>query len=334
MTESYKPPFTISSAILSLVATICEKLGRLSVLDHEAELRLRRINKIKTVQGSLAIEGNTLDEDQISALLDGKIVIAPAHEIQEAHNAIKAYDLLGAWRPNSESSLLKAHDVLMQGLLDAPGSYRNKGVGVTNGNDVVHFAPPADRVPYLMKELFSWLNKTDIHPLIASSVFHYEFEFIHPFTDGNGRMGRLWQTAILNQWNPLFTNLPVGNMIYKSQQAYYSALNESTAKGSCDAFIEFMLNVINETIENDQDSDQVSDQVSKLLFTMSDSSYKALELMEKLKLSHRPTFRKNYLTPTLKSGLIERTIPDKPNSKLQKYRLTTKGKSYKSRNQE
>jgi len=327
--KTYTPPFKISSKVLTLVADICEKLGQLSVLEPDESLRLRRINKIKTVQGSLAIEGNTLNEEQISALLDGKVVIAPAFEIQEAHNAIKAYEELDDINPLSENDLLKSHSVLMNGLLEGAGAYRRKGAGISNGNVMIHIAPGADMVPGLMTNLFDWLNSTDVHPLIASCVFHYEFEFIHPFEDGNGRMGRLWQTAILNGWKSIFAGLPVENMIYRNQKDYYRALNASTQSGSSTPFIEFMLQIISDTIQSDQVNDQVSDQVNCLISVMSKESYKAVELMDLLGLSHRPTFRKNYLRPALEMRLIERTIPDKPNSRLQKYRLTAKGKQYK-----
>jgi len=319
--NDYQPPHTITSRIIALVAEISEKLGRLSALQKNEVLHLRRINQIKTIRGSLAIEGNTLDEDQISAILDGKRVIAPPREIKEASNAINVYNMLPKFNPQSEIDLLKAHSVLMESLVDKPGSYRSKGVGITDGSNILHMAPPAERVPYLIHDLFEWVKKTDSHPLIYSSVFHYEFEFIHPFGDGNGRMGRLWQTSMLTQWNSLFINLPIENIIYQNQKSYYHALNQSTANADSSPFIEFILDIINETIETDQVSDQVSDQVKNLLSAMNGGEQKALELMKILGLSHRPTFRKNYLNPALNAGLIEMTIPDKPNSNLQKYRL-------------
>jgi Fic family protein len=300
----------------------------MSALQSPQELRLRRINRIKTVHGSLAIEGNTLTEDQISAIIDGKQVIAPLREIQEVRNAVKAYELFTTWDAASENDILKAHEILTAGLLDAPGNYRRKGVGVMGGNTIIHMAPPADRVPQLMKDLFSWLRNTDAHPLLASSVFHYEFEFIHPFEDGNGRMGRLWQTLILSRWNPLFADIPVESMVHVNQQAYYQALNQSTNQADCAPFIEFMLENILAALKTDQVADQVGDQVKHLLQVMEQQPYAAKELMEKLQLSHRPTFRKNYLHPALAARLIEMTVPDKPNSRLQKYRLTAKGKQY------
>ena len=192
-------------------------------------------------------------------------------------------------------------------------------------------APPADRVQYLMVSLLNWLKTTDQHPLIASSVFHYEFEFIHPFEDGNGRMGRLWQTVMLNKWNPLFSTIPVESLVYEHQAEYYAVLNQSTKNAESSVFIEFMLNVIlqsmREAIKSDQVTDQVTDQVKKLLRIFDSEFLSASELMQKLNLSHRPTFRKNYLHPALNQGLIEMTVPDKPNSRLQKYRITPLGKN-------
>ena len=332
MTERYTPPFTLNSGIVSLVARICELLGRMSVLQSPQELLLRRINRIKTVHGSLAIEGNTLSEEQISAIVQGKKVAAPLREIQEVRNALKAYEQLGKWDPLKESDLLHAHGILTQGLLDDSGRYRSKGVGIMGGRNLIHMAPPSSRVPGLMKDLFNWLRRADEHPLIAGSVFHYEFEFIHPFADGNGRMGRLWQTLILTQWNPLFADIPLESMIHSNQQGYYTALNQSTDQADCAPFIEFILENIMSAIKTDQVSDQVTDQVKALIAVFGKSKNKeltALELMNFLKLSHRPTFRKNYLHPALKTEIIEMTVPDKPNSRLQKYRLTAKGKSMK-----
>lgn len=327
----YKPPYTVSSKIVSLVAEICEALGRMSALQSPQELRLRRINRIRTVHGSLAIEGNTLTEEQISAIIDGKRVVAPLREIQEVRNAVKVYDRFMNWDAANDDDLLKAHEILMTGLLDAPGKYRTKAVGIMSGEkDIIHMAPPAGRVLSLMNDLFSWLRRTDAHPLIASSVFHYELEFIHPFEDGNGRMGRLWQTLILTKWNPLFADIPVESMIYANQQAYYAALNKSTNQADCAPFIEFILENIMSAITSDQTSEQVSEQateqVARLLQSMDNQAYSGRELMTKLELNHRPTFLYSYLQPALKVGLIEMTVPDKPRAKNQKYRLTAKGR--------
>lgn len=247
---SYTPPYRITPKIIDLVSKISEAVGGFYAQEG---LRLHRINRIKTIQGSLAIEGNTLSTDQITAILDGKSVIAPINEIQEIRNAIKAYELLDALNPASMDDLLKAHLTMETGLIDDAGSFRRGSVGVASGEEIIHYAPPAERVPYLMCDLFDWLNETEEHPLIKSSVFHYEFEFIHPFSDGNGRTGRLWQTLILSKWRPVFKNLPIENLVYKYRKEYYRAIAVSGGADGCTPFIEFILGVIDEmlAIEND-----------------------------------------------------------------------------------
>ena len=243
--STYQPPYTITSEILTRVAQISEAMGRLNVLtDRAGELRLRRITRIRTVRGSLAIEGGTLSEAQITAILEGRRVIAPPRAVQEARNALAAYDHFESWRPEVEKDLLDAHRMLMAGLIDEAGMYRHGGVGVMAGTQVIHMAPPADRVPQLMSDLCRWLATTDAHPLIAGSVFHYEFEFIHPFIDGNGRLGRLWQSLILTRWNPLFANIPVESLVFEHQHEYYEALQESTNRTDSAPFIAFMLRMI------------------------------------------------------------------------------------------
>ena len=214
---------------------------------HE-DLRLHRANRIKTIKGTLAIEGNTLSTEQITAVLDGKLVVAPINEVQEVRNAIKAYELLDSLNPFSVEDLLKAHATMEAGLIDDAGHFRRGGAGIMSGETIFHYAPVADRVPYLINDLFEWLANTDEHPLIASCVFHYEFEFIHPFADGNGRTGRLWQTLILSRWREIFKNLPIENIVYKHQQEYYRAIAVSGGVDGCTPFIEFILGVIAEVV--------------------------------------------------------------------------------------
>lgn len=242
---SYQPPYTITSKITHLVAQISEAIG--GYYAHE-NLRLHRVNRIKTIQGTLAIEGNTLSTEQVTAVLEGKPVIAPMNEVQEVRNAIKAYELLDTLNPHKVEDLLKAHAVMEAGLIDEAGQFRKGGAGVASGKTVIHYAPDAERIPYLIKDLFEWLNTTDEHPLIASCAFHYEFEFIHPFADGNGRTGRLWQTLILSRWRPIFKNLPIENIVYKYQKEYYKAIAVSGGTEGCTPFIEFILGVIAETL--------------------------------------------------------------------------------------
>lgn len=331
--SSYQPPFTLSSEIVSLVADISEQVGRLSVqLEQEQQLKLRRINRIRTVTGSLAIEGNTLTEAQITAILDGKRVIAPPREILEASNALKAYEQLSNWQGSRQADLLTVHRLLMQGLIDSAGRYRTGGVGVMAGSKVLHMAPPASQVPRLMKDLFVWLVTTTDHPLIVSSVFHYEFEFIHPFADGNGRIGRLWQTLLLSHWQSVFAHIPVESLVHQHQAGYYQALNQSTAQSDSAPFIVFMLRRIKEalaavadTAETPHETPQVTPQVVKLLQMLLGSMGRE-QLQRQLGLADRKSFRQAYLQPALEQGLIEMTLPDKPQSKLQQYRLTATGK--------
>ena len=255
---SYIPPYKITSKILNLVAKISEAVG--SSYANES-LRLHRVNRIKTIQGSLAIEGNTLRSDQITAILDGKPIIAPINEVQEVRNAIKAYEMIDALDPYCVSDLLKTHQAMECGLIDDAGSFRKGGVGIASGDKIIHYAPGADRVPFLIKDLFEWLSTTKEHPLISSCVFHYEFEFIHPFSDGNGRTGRLWQTLILNKWRPLFKNLPIENIVYKYQKEYYSAIAQSGGKDGCTPFVEFILMVISETLTTQETTRKTTQEI-------------------------------------------------------------------------
>ena len=241
----YRPPFTISAKTINLIAKISSQLERYAIrMEQEDTLRLRRANRIKTIHSSLAIEGNTLSEGEVQAVLEGKKVVAPLKEIQEVKNAIKTYELYPKLNPFSIQDLLLAHGTMMAGLVDEAGMFRKGGVGVFDGDKPIHIAPPADRVRVLMSDLFGWLENADDHLLIRSCVFHYEFEFIHPFADGNGRIGRLWQSLILGRLNPIFEHLPVENMVYSNQKAYYQAINRSSDLGDSGPFIDFMLEEI------------------------------------------------------------------------------------------
>jgi len=324
------PPFTITSKIIALISEISSELGRISIINESANLlRLRRINQIRSVQGSLAIEGNTLTVDNITAILDGKKVIAPAREIQEARNALNVYERLLDYDPLSLQDLLSAHKTLMTGLVSDAGVFRKKGAGVMSGENVIHMAPPASLVHRLMGDLFSWLKDSDHHSLIKSCVFHYEFEFIHPFTDGNGRMGRLWQTLILSRWNPLLKDIPVESLIYENQSAYYEALAESTQKTDSAPFIEFMLGLINSALlspTTPEVTPEVAPEVKKMLGCISGSCSRR-EIQQKMGLKDEKHFREHYLRPALAAGLIKMTRPDHPRSRLQKYRMTPLGLS-------
>lgn len=237
--------------MIHLIADISNALGKIEHLQDSPQApRLRKISQIKTITGTLQIEGNTLDEQQITAVLEGKPVLGSMRDITEAQGAINVYQQASQFDYQKIDHLLKAHQLLMGELLTQAGKFRNKAVGVYGEEGVIHTAPQANRVSGLMGDLFHWLNSTKSHPLIASSVFHYEFEFIHPFMDGNGRMGRLWQYLILNHWNPVFSLIPIENMIKTEQQNYYSALKQAGVSGDSNVFILFMLKVILQTIES------------------------------------------------------------------------------------
>ena len=321
------PPYSITPPILNLVARIGEAIGQAEAAAVPMSLRLRRINRIRTIQGSLAIEGNTLTEEEISTILDGKPVIAPLREVQEARNAIEVYDRFPEWNPVSADDLLTAHRILMTGLLDAPGRFRRRGVGVFGGGKVQHIAPPARLVPGQMSNLLAWLENTEAHPLIASSVFHYEFEFIHPFEDGNGRMGRLWQTLILTHWKALFADVPVESLVYARQSEYYEAIRTSSAQGESTPFIVYMLEAILEAVlATPQESHHVTPQVKRLLAVL-EGEMTRQELLEALGLSDRKSFRQRYIHPALDAGLVEMTRPESPTARNQRYRLTARGQT-------
>ncbi|QRM89950.1 Fic family protein [Lacinutrix sp. WUR7] len=244
-----KPPYEITSSILKLITSISEKIGEVNAnLLNKPSPKLRKQNRIKTIHSSLKIEGNTLTEEQITALLENKKVIGPKKDVLEVLNAISIYENLDQYNPCNEKSFFKAHKDLMEGLIENSGKYRNQSVGIVKGSKVAHLAPPFRNVTYLMKDLFEYLQKSDEIELIKSCVFHYEMEFIHPFLDGNGRMGRLWQTLILMEKYPIFEFLPFEILISKGQEEYYKALAESDNSGKSTKFIEYMLNVIDISI--------------------------------------------------------------------------------------
>lgn len=244
-----RPPYEVTSTILKQIVSISEKIGQINArfLDRPAP-HLRKENRIKTIHSSLSIEGNTLSEEQVTALMDNKRVIGPEKDVNEVLNAIRLYNDLHFFKAQSIDSLLKAHEMLMTGLIADNGKFRKKGVSIVAGNQIAHMAPPAENVPYLMQDLFDYLGSSEELSLIKSCVFHYELEFIHPFTDGNGRMGRLWQTLILMEEYPIFEYLPFENIIHSTQGEYYAALSKSDKLGNSTPFIEYMLQVIDEAL--------------------------------------------------------------------------------------
>ena len=335
--SDYKPPFHMTDRMTSLIAEISEHVGRITVLQEGTiSPHLRRKNRIRTIHSSLAIENNSLSLEQVTAILNGKRILGNPNEIREVQNAYDAYEMLLYLDPLSVHDLLKAHAQMMNGLMPESGRFRSGGVGIFKGRSLIHMAPPPAFVAEHMHNLFAWYRHSELHPLVKSAIFHYEFEFIHPFSDGNGRMGRMWHTLLLAQWKELFFWLPVEELIQARQQEYYDALGTADAQADSAGFVELMLEIIREALGKvtvvgqytDQDSDQGDDQdsdqdksaIQRLLSALGNDTLSAAELMKRLHLSHRPTFRKNYLHPALEQNLIERTLPDKPNSKNQKYR--------------
>src|SRR5690606_22765477 len=244
-----KPPYEISSEILKYISSISEKIGEVNAKYLiKTNPTLRKQNQIKTIHSSLSIEGNTLTEEQITAIIENKRVVGPEKDILEVLNALEVYKNIRQLKPENEKDFLKAHNLLLQKLINEPGKYRKQGVGIVKGSKVEHIVPSFENVPYLMKDLFEYLKDKSELTLIKSCVFHYEMEFIHPFLDGNGRMGRLWQTLILMQEYPIFEFLPFETLISKNQEAYYKALSHSDKEGKSTKFIEFMLRMIDQSL--------------------------------------------------------------------------------------
>ena len=331
--SDYKQPFHITDKITFLVTEIGEQVGRITVLQEgAASPRLRRENRIRTIHSSLAIEHNSLTLEQVTAIVDGRRILGNPNEIKEVQNAYEAYEMMLELDASSVKDLLKAHKRMMNGLIQDSGRFRSGGVGVFDGKVLVHMAPPAEFVPEHIRNLFAWYRQSGLHPLIKSAVFHYEFEFIHPFSDGNGRLGRMWHSLLLGNWKELFFWLPMEELIQSRQKDYYDALGMADKRADSTGFVELMLEIIRDSLreltvagnKTDQVSDQVSDQdkspAERLLFVLGEETLPAVELMKRLDLSHKATFRKNYLNPALEQKLIERTIPDKPNSRYQRYR--------------
>ncbi|MBE5761062.1 MAG: Fic family protein [Clostridiales bacterium] len=325
---NYRPPFTVTNKILSYVSSISEKIGRLSAVgDLQERPHLRKNNRIRSIHSSLKIEANSLSLGQVRDVINGKTVIGEQKEIQEVKNAYAAYDLFFEIDPYGIESLKRFHGIMTQYVVEDSGSFRLGEEGVFMGDKCIFMAPPAYLVPKLMDELFAWMKeaKDSVHPLVLSSVFHYEFVFIHPFSDGNGRMARLWHSAILAKWKPIFEYIPIESQIEKFQEEYYAVIAKCHSDGESTSFIEFMLEQTDRMLDDisvrlNEDNEHLSICVRKLLDVMEyDIPYTSNQLMEKLGLRSKEGFRKNYLHPAADLGLVRMTIPDKPNSRNQRY---------------
>ncbi len=359
--KNYQPPLAMTPAIFEMVDGVEGKIGRLAGGESRAE-------RLRAVHSSLAIEGNPLSEEQVAAIWDGRVVSASSREIREVQNAFAAYERLEGWAPHAETDLLAAHGIFMDGLLDDAGRYRRVGARIASGPRILHVAPPPERVPELMDYLLDWLRSSELHPLVSSAVFHYEFEFIHPFADGSGRMGRMWHKMILCDWNPSFAFLPLENALYVRQGEYFAAIKRSTRETNAAPFVEFVLSAILALLDSPSaprpapkpdapregavreearktavppveaeppappreepapsGPGEVPAHVARLLEAVN-GELSGLELQGILGLRDRKSFRERYLGPALQAEFIEMTVPDKPNSRLQKYRLTEKGR--------
>ena len=326
--NDYIPPFNITNKMLDLVASIMEKIGRLDNYNNLNKMPiLRRNNKIRSIHSSLRIEANSLTFNQVKDVINGKMVIGPQKEIQEVKNAYNAYEMINKVDPYSIDDLKKIHGIMTYITVEESGDFRKGDEGVMDGDICIFIAPKPEYVDKLMRQLFDFIkrNKDIIHPLILSSVFHYEFVFIHPFSDGNGRTVRLWQNILLTKWKPIFEYVPIETAIKKYQNDYYKAIANCNAKGDSTEFIEFMLKMIDEVLDDliknaNIEIKHINSYIAKLLDVMDYNIPMSIkEIMEKLGLKSRSSFIKTYLNPALEQGLIKMTIKDKPTSKNQRY---------------
>lgn len=326
--KNYNPPFEITNEMLERVSNIMEKIGK---IDDISKLNkspyLRKQTSIRSIHSSLAIENNSLGLKEVKDVINGKLVIGKQKDIQEVKNAYKAYEMLKTIKPYSITELKKIHGIMTYLTVEESGDFRSGDEGVFDGDKCIFVCPGAHMVNSLMDDLFKFIkiNKNKIHPLILSSILHYEFVFIHPFSDGNGRMARLWQNVLLYNWRNIFEYLPIESNIYKYQNEYYKAINDSNIEGNSNKFICFMLKMIEETI------DEISEilkkpttneelNINNLLDVMGGCKpLTAKEIMIKLGIKSRETFRNSYLNPAVKNGFVGLTVPDKPTSKNQRY---------------
>lgn len=324
----YTPPFTITNTMLDCVASISEKIGKMSVLKKlEAKPHLRKNNRIRSIYSSLRIEANSLSIGQVRDVISGQLVLGEQKEIQEVKNAYEAYAQISVINPYDIEELKRIHAIMTKYLVDESGCFRHGEEGVFNGEQCIFMAPPARLVPQLIDELFAWMNRVqgEVHLLILASVFHYEFVFIHPFSDGNGRMARLWHTCLLSKWKSVFQYIPIESQIEKFQDEYYNAIAKCHINGDSNVFIEFMLKQIDKILEEillraDEQDEHVTEYVKKLLNVMEyEVPYTSTALMEKLGLKSKETFRKNYMNPAMELQLVQMTIPEKPKSRNQRY---------------
>lgn len=328
---SEAPPFTISQTMLDMVFRIGELVNSIEhyeLLDPHP--KLRKQNRIRSIHSSCAIEANSLSVGQVEDIIDGRKVIGPKDEVLEVKNAIEAYSLLGDFDPYSMDDFLKLHGVIVRNLEKEAGRFRSGAEGVFAGDRLVYMCPPPEFVPSHMENLFAWLNESSstVNPLIASCVFHYEMVFIHPFSDGNGRMARLWQTALLGKWKAIFHWIPIENRILKAQQEYYDSINFCNSAGNSNRFIEFMLRMILNALEDSMAEIRTATEapprhLTEFILKMESGKYYSVkELMELQSYKSRPSFLRSYIKPAREHGLIEMEYPDSPRTTKQRYKRT------------
>lgn len=326
--SSYVPPYTISNRMLELVSDISEKVGKISShKELESKPHLRRNNRIKSIHSSLKIEANSLSLSEVRDVINGHLVLGNQKEIQEVKNAYEAYKKIPEINPTSISELKKIHGIMTYRTVNESGVFRQGEEGVFSGDKCIFIAPPPHMVSGLMNDLISWMKRSEgvVHPLILSAVFHYEFVFIHPFADGNGRMARLWHTVILYRWRNIFEYIPLESQIERFQTEYYDAIAQCHVNGNSDVFIEFMLDMIDQILDEvilqiNKSNADTSEYVKRMLDVMEyDVPYTSNAIMEVLGLKSKEALRKNYIKPAIELGLIRMTLPDKPNSKNQRY---------------
>ncbi len=326
--SAVSPPYDITDNMLNYVATISEKIGKITQKHGlENKPHLRRNNKIKSIHSSLRIEANSLSLGNVRDVINGHSVLGSQKEIQEVKNAYTAYEEISCINPYSADELKRIHGIMAKYLVDRAGAFRVGEEGVFDGDKCIFMAPPAYLVQEQIDNLFNWMseNKNKVHPLIMSAVFHYEFVFIHPFSDCNGRMARLWHTVLLSKWKPIFEYIPLESQIEKFQDGYYKAIADCHVEGKSNRFVEFILEQIDACLDDITEQtlnceDTQTEYVKHLLNVMEyDVPYTANDILKLLKLNSKETLRKNYLNPAIKNGLVIMTIPDKPSSKNQRY---------------
>jgi Fic family protein len=333
---STKPPYTITEKSADYLAKIVETVTRLEFgTEFKRDIKLHRENRLRTIHSSLAIEGNHLTLGEVTAVIEGKVVAGKQTEIKEVKNAHEAYDKIMTLDPYSIADFLTAHELMTQGLVEESGRFRSGDVGVFAGNVAVHLGARPQFVPQLVEDLFAWAKASDLHPVLKSAILHYEIETIHPFADGNGRIGRLWQTLLLAKWNAIFAWIPMESVLYRNRPQYYQAISDARKANDSGVFIEFTLSALYEIIV-EQTKHQVRHQ-DKRQVDLTDTQIAVLNVLGKKALSRKEIFAaigmngdsrafKRHIEPLLDAALIEMTVPNKPNSRLQKYRLTEAGK--------